>query len=162
MWRDGHHETSAMDAERWRNLERLYHPALERERKSGARFYRRHAKETKSFAASSNRCSGQDVEAKSPRDWPAWENASSLLKDARTAPLEPGMQVGPYRIGTPIGAGAWAACTRLTILAWGVMSPSKFYARTSPNISAGGRVSKSRRARFLRSIIQIYFHFRLR
>jgi serine/threonine protein kinase len=94
-----------MDAERWRNLERLYHTALERGAEERSTFLSEACEGDEELRRELESLLGQDVEAKSPLDRPAWEDVSSLLEYARTAHLEPGMQVGPYRIGTAIGAG---------------------------------------------------------
>jgi eukaryotic-like serine/threonine-protein kinase len=94
-----------MDAERWRNLELLYHTALEREPEERSKFIAEACRGDSELHSELESLLRQDVEANSPLDRPAWEDASSLLEYARTAPLEAGMQVGPYRIGAPIGAG---------------------------------------------------------
>ena len=94
-----------MDAERWRNLERLYHTALERNPEERGKFIAEVCQGDEELRRELESLLRQDVAANSPLDRPAWEDAASLLEDVRTVRLEPGMQVGPYRIGSPIGAG---------------------------------------------------------
>jgi serine/threonine protein kinase len=94
-----------MDAERWRNLERLYHTALGREPEERGKFIAEACPGDEELRRELESLLRQDVAANSPLDRPAWENAASLLEYALTARLESGMQVGPYRIETPIGAG---------------------------------------------------------
>ena len=94
-----------MDAERWRNLERLYHAALERKPEERGMYVAEMCQGDEELRRELESLLRQDVAANSPLDRPAWEDAASLLEEVGTLRLEPGMQVGPYRIGSPIGAG---------------------------------------------------------
>jgi eukaryotic-like serine/threonine-protein kinase len=94
-----------MDAERWRKLEGLYHTALEHEPEERGKFIAEACGGDTELRRELKSLLRQDVAANSPLDRPAWEDAASLLEDVRTVRLEPGMQVGPYRIDSSIGAG---------------------------------------------------------
>src|SRR5262245_46055359 len=94
-----------MDAECWQNLERLYHIALERSPEERGQFIAEACQGDEELRRELESLLRQDVAATGLLDRPAWGNVSSLLKDALAPRLESGMQVGPYRIGTPIGAG---------------------------------------------------------
>src|SRR6266853_1729143 len=93
-----------MNPERWRQIERMYHDAAE---KDSAR--------RESFLAEA--CGGDDelrreVQALLAQpselgklDRPAWEAGTSLLSEAFPAEIKPGTKIGQYRIESFLGAG---------------------------------------------------------
>ena len=99
-----------MNAERLRQIEELYHSARERgpgdrraflaEACQGDEELRR---EVESLLAQnvSNDAAGKEKIL----DRPAWEVAPSLLGQLGNVRLTPGMQIGPYKIEAPLGAG---------------------------------------------------------
>ena len=93
-----------MNPERWREVERIYHGALERD-----------AAERESFLVEA--C-GRDDELRrevqallaqpldgAKLDQPAWEAAARLLTEAFRAELKPGARIGSYQIESLLGAG---------------------------------------------------------
>jgi serine/threonine protein kinase len=83
-----------MDAERWRQIEELYHAARERD-----------PEEREALLAQANEEVRGKVEALLAQDSgakildrPAWEAAESAC-------LPPGAQIGPYKIEAALGAG---------------------------------------------------------
>src|SRR5579884_181464 len=94
-----------MDPERWRQIEQLYHAALEREPEKRSRFIEEACgpdlelrRELKSLLA-------QDLAASSPLDHAVLDTAASLPNHPGDARLTAGTQLGPYRIESFIGAG---------------------------------------------------------
>ena len=89
-----------MDPSRWKQIEELYHAALECEPDERAAFLARAhpglRREVESLLA-------QESSA-TPLDQPAWEGAASLL-GSTVAALPAGTQLGPYKIQGPLGAG---------------------------------------------------------
>src|SRR5215470_5757037 len=88
-----------MKAERWRQIEELYQAAMELP--SGARGDLL-AKADPELRAEVEALLAEDGSA---IDRPAWERGASLVDAAPTTIIEPGTQLGPYRIERPIGAG---------------------------------------------------------
>jgi eukaryotic-like serine/threonine-protein kinase len=92
-----------MQPSRWRQIEELYHAALEREPNSRPAFLQR--------ACDGDSDLRREIESLLEQgsndgvlDRPAFEGAHSLLESS-TAQLMPGTQLGPYKIEAPIGAG---------------------------------------------------------
>jgi hypothetical protein len=89
-----------MDPSRWKQIEDLYHAALERspgEREALlAQADPELRREVESLLAQESR--GQ------PLNRPAWEGAASLL-ESTVAQITPGTQLGPYRIEGTLGTG---------------------------------------------------------
>ncbi len=95
-----------MRPERWRQIEDLYHAALQVEPEQRAAFLDNAClpdsdlkREVESLLSQ-----GQST-SQGPLDRPAWENRADLLVDSITSWLPAGLQVGPYRIEAPLGAG---------------------------------------------------------
>jgi serine/threonine protein kinase len=89
-----------MTPQRWRDVEDLYHAALERA--PGQR---------EALLAQADPELRREVESllaqeagKTPLSRPAWEGAASLL-ESTAAQITPGTQLGPYKIEGPLGAG---------------------------------------------------------
>ena len=89
-----------MDPSRWKQIEELYHAALECEPDERAAFLARAhpglRREVESLLAQNS--------GATPLDHPAWEGAGSLLAST-VAALAPGTQLWPYEIEGPLAAG---------------------------------------------------------
>jgi eukaryotic-like serine/threonine-protein kinase len=89
-----------MDPSRWKQIEDLYHAALERPPGERAAFLAQAdpelRREVESLLAQESH--GQ------PLNRPAWEDAASLL-ESTVAQITPGMQLGPYKIEGTLGTG---------------------------------------------------------
>ena len=92
-----------MTPERWKQIEDLYHAALEREPAARGAFLTESCgtdgelrSEVESLLAGGS--------GESPLNRPAWEVAENLLASTVTQ-LSAGAQLGPYRIEAPLGAG---------------------------------------------------------
>jgi len=96
-----------MDPERWRQVEEVYHAALELEPKARAAFLAtvcdgdqqlRH--EVESLLAQG------DSDSRGPLDRPVWAHDATLAKTSEgSQALFAGVQIGAYRIEAPLGAG---------------------------------------------------------
>ena len=88
------------DPSRWKQIEELYHAALEREPGERAALLARAHPELRREVESliAQQSSG------TPLDHPAWEGAPSLLPST-VATLTPGTQLGPYKIEGPLASG---------------------------------------------------------
>ena len=96
-----------MSPERWQQIDRLYHDALERKPEERAAFLARACRgdeglhrEVLSLLGSDSGDSSTDM-----LDRPAWEVAPSLLDPSAAAQVTPGAQLGPYQIEDLLGAG---------------------------------------------------------
>jgi eukaryotic-like serine/threonine-protein kinase len=92
-----------MTSERWRNIEEIYHSALQCEPALRAAFLAKACKdddelrrEVESLLAQP---SGDGILAR-----PAWRDAETVL-DSTATQIVPGIQLGPFRIEAPLGAG---------------------------------------------------------
>ncbi len=94
-----------MELDRWRQIEALYHAALEQPADERAAFVQSAcgdeaiAREVESLLA-------HDGSAATPVDRPAWEGAAALLENPADDELSPGKELGPYRITRTLGAGS--------------------------------------------------------
>ncbi len=94
-----------MDAGRWREIERLYHAALEREPEERGEFILKACTGDAELRNELESLLAQDLKERGPLDGPAWEGAASLLDSGKIRRLSAGVQLGPYRIEKQIGAG---------------------------------------------------------
>jgi serine/threonine protein kinase/Tol biopolymer transport system component len=95
-----------MTPERWRQIEELYHSALERQPDQRGAFLRGACRDDEELRReieillAARTGSGEGL-----LDHPAWEAAPSLIEDPTRTALVPGMQLGPYKIEGSLGAG---------------------------------------------------------
>ena len=109
-----------MNPERWQQIERLYHEALERESPQRAAFLAEACsgddalrREVESLLAQdrSSPSGARDAGAKTSLDRPAWEGAEWLL-DPGITHLSAGMRIGSYVIEAPLGQGGMGVVYR--------------------------------------------------
>ena len=95
-----------MDAERWRNIEKLYQSARDLQPSDRESFLEEasHSTEVRREVVS---LLEQSESGSSPLDRPAWEGAdpSEDLTQATSCPLSSGTLLGPYKIENALGAG---------------------------------------------------------
>jgi Tol biopolymer transport system component/predicted Ser/Thr protein kinase len=95
-----------MDPERWRQIEDLYNSALQVEPERRAAFLDNACPSDPDLKQEVESLLSQSLSSShSPIDRPVWEHRADLDVEAETSPLPVGLQVGPYRIEGPIGAG---------------------------------------------------------
>ena len=95
-----------MRPERWRQIEDLYHAALQVEPEQRAAFLDNACLLDSDLKREVESLLSQSLSTShGPLDRPAWENRADLLVDSITSWLPAGLQVGPYRIEAPLGAG---------------------------------------------------------
>src|ERR1051325_5304721 len=103
-----------MDAVRWRQIEGLYHAALERPAEERAAFVQQ--------ACGSDDVLRQEVESLlardgltgGPIDSPAWKESASVAQSDAGPQLAPGTELGPFKILGALGAGGMGAVYRAT------------------------------------------------
>jgi eukaryotic-like serine/threonine-protein kinase len=90
-----------MHSQRWREIEELYHAALDQEPAARAAFLEgvdpELLHEVESLLAQASKTGTLDR--------PAWVGAAGLTVTASVAALTPGTQLGPYKIVAPVGKG---------------------------------------------------------
>lgn len=102
-----------MDPERWRQVEELFHAALEREPESRATFLETACRGDQELRSEVESLIAQgDSNVASPIDSPAWRNRAALIDESKTQRLPRGVQVGGYRIEAPFGAGGMGTVYR--------------------------------------------------
>jgi eukaryotic-like serine/threonine-protein kinase len=89
-----------MTPERWRQIEEIYHSALEREPVERAAFLAQLDPELRREVESLLAQESKGL----PLDHPAWEGAASLLESTAVV-MTPGTRLGPYKIEGPLGTG---------------------------------------------------------
>src|SRR5713226_9568801 len=99
-----------MDAERFRQIEELYHSARECEPGERSPFLAEACRGDEELRRKVELLLAQDVsniDAAGGKilDRPAWEAAPSVLGMPGDARLTPGTQIGPYQIEASLGAG---------------------------------------------------------
>src|SRR6266852_308187 len=85
-----------MTAERWRQVEKLYHSALERQPDQRGVFLTEACQGDEELRREVESLLSQNVSAEGALDRPAWEAAQTL---------EPGARLGPYQVLDTLGAG---------------------------------------------------------
>ncbi|HYL37609.1 MAG TPA: protein kinase [Bryobacteraceae bacterium] len=90
-----------MNPERWRQVERLYHAALERELGKRAAFLAEACSQDDQLRREVESLLAQHASGDGPLDHPA----AGLLSNSLATRLAPGSQLGPYRIDRILGAG---------------------------------------------------------
>ena len=94
-----------MNSERWRLVERLYHAALECQPEQRGTFLAEACGDDTDLRCELESLLVQHPAGNGPLDLPVWEREARLLGDVSGTRLEPGTQLGPYRIEGLIGAG---------------------------------------------------------
>ena len=95
-----------MDPERWRQVEEVYHAALEFEPKARAAFLETACEGDQELRREVESLIAQgDSDSRGPIDRPAWAHDASVAEASEIRWLSPGVQVGVYRIEAPLGAG---------------------------------------------------------
>ena len=96
-----------MDPQRWRQVEELYHRALEFEAKARAAFLETACEGDHELRRQVESLIAQgDSDSPGPIDNPPWAPVGTLTTEATEIRwLSPGAQVGPYTIEAPLGAG---------------------------------------------------------
>jgi eukaryotic-like serine/threonine-protein kinase len=95
-----------MDQQRWREIERIYHSALEHPPSKRPAYVAGECKNDDDLRREVESLLGRDAApGEELIDRPAWEGAGGLLTTKSETPLTPGTQLGPYRIEQLIGSG---------------------------------------------------------
>lgn len=94
-----------MDAKRWRQVEQLYHAALEHESGRRCAFLAEVCGGDEELRREIDSLLAQEGSREGLLDRYAWEGATTLLEDPGTARFASGTHVGPYKIEAFIGAG---------------------------------------------------------
>jgi serine/threonine protein kinase len=92
-----------MTSERWRQVEALFNAALEQKSDRRERFLAEACRGDKELRQEVESLLGQGGSNEGVLDRPAWEAVPSLIEYPTS--LTPGMQLGPYKILAPLGAG---------------------------------------------------------
>jgi serine/threonine protein kinase len=94
-----------IDAERWRRIECLFQAALDRMPEERIRFLAESCPDDPELRLEIESLLAQSSNAAGPFDRPAWELAGHLIGGAGSPLLAAGTQIGPYIVGSLIGAG---------------------------------------------------------
>jgi hypothetical protein len=94
-----------MDPERWRQLEELYHAALEIEPDARGAFLQAACGGDQDLRREVESLMAQDSKSGGPIDAPVWVHDARLANASEIRRLSPGVQVGAYRVEAPLGAG---------------------------------------------------------
>ena len=94
-----------MKAERWQQIEELFHAAREQPVHERAVFLERNCAGDEELRLEVESLLAKDAEADGPVDRPAWDTAGSVLEGSPEVSLPEGASLGPYRITGEIGAG---------------------------------------------------------
>jgi Tol biopolymer transport system component len=94
-----------MDSKRWRQVEQVYHAALEREPEQRSAFLSEQCQSDEDLRREVESLLAQDAADAGVLERPAWEGAAGLLSGTRVSSLAPATQLGPYQIEKLIGRG---------------------------------------------------------
>jgi Tol biopolymer transport system component len=94
-----------MNSERWQLVERLYHAALECQPEQRGTFLAEACGDDTELRRELESLLVQNPAESGLLDLPVWEREATLLSVVSATRLEPGAQLGPYRVEGLIGAG---------------------------------------------------------
>ena len=94
-----------MEAERWRQIEQLYHAALELDSERREVFLAQASRGDEELQREVELLLEQDNSTTALRGGPLWALADDLLTERCPATLAPGTHLGPYRIERVLAAG---------------------------------------------------------
>lgn len=95
-----------MTPERWRQVDSLYHAALEQAPEGRAAFLRDSCRGDEDLRRELESLLARDASAEGLFDRPPWEAEANLIEAHDTSTfLSAGMLLGPYKIEAPLGAG---------------------------------------------------------
>ena len=95
----------AVDAERWRRIESIYHAARERDPEQRRKFIAEACADDQNLRREVESLLAQGSKAPGPLDEPAWDVLTTLFEKTERPPLPSGTRLGYFTVGGLLGAG---------------------------------------------------------